>query len=93
MNVCATDLLSRCNSPALALNPQRRDDLGRLYHLLHVRNINRSGKKRTSRRGGQLTLVHPQGEQRQSLATQMLLHRLAAINSRQEPIAFLHLLQ
>ena len=93
LNVCALDLLGRCNPPSLALNPQRRDDLNRLYHLLHIRNNDRVGKKRASRRGGQLALVHPQGEKRQSLAAQMLLHCFAAINSRQEPIAFLHLLQ
>ena len=58
------ELLDGCNLPTLTLNTQRRDDLDRLRCLLHVRNINRRRKKRASRRGGQLTLVHPQGEKR-----------------------------
>ena len=87
------ELLDGYNPPALTLNAQRRDDFDGLCRLLHIRNINRVSKKRESQRNGQLALIHPQGEKRQGLAAQMLLHRFTAINSRQESVAFLHLLQ
>ena len=93
LNVGTVELFGGCDPPVLTLNAQRRDDFGRLYGLRHVRNINRIGKKCASQWRGQLTLVHPQGEQRQDLAAQVLLHRFTAVNSRQEPVAFLHLLQ
>lgn len=41
----------------LTLNAQRRDNLGRLRSLLHIRDRNRGGKKRASQRSGELALV------------------------------------